>query len=136
MNFSKTGSVRIEQLRHEINTQVVEFPLMAIQWNQSAKTIEIEDIDGLATQYKNEIQAVVDAHIPLEDYFGDEVKRKQSSKVDTRFLTSQIANKTPEEIYAFLQNKINSWSNLQQAKKDLAEWLPLMASIIAWKVQK
>jgi len=51
-----------------------------------------------------------------------------------RFLLSQLADKTPEEIYTLMQNRMDGWQNLGQAKADLWEWLPLMAAVIAWKV--
>jgi len=34
-----------------------------------------------------------------------------------------------------MQNKMNAWANLGQAKADLMEWLPLMAAVIFWKVK-
>ena len=53
---------------------------------------------------------------------------------EARFLLSQLANKTPQEIYTLMQARMDSWSNLGQAKADLREWLPLLSAIIAWKV--
>jgi len=71
MKFTKLGKVRIEQLREEIRHNVIEFPLMAIQWNQ-IDGVEIEDVDGKATTYQAELQDVVDAHVPTMEYFDEE----------------------------------------------------------------
>jgi len=52
----------------------------------------------------------------------------------SRFNLSQIANKTPSEIYTIMQTAMDNWTSLADARADLREWLPLMAAIIAWKV--
>ena len=77
MLFLKSGKVRIEQLRDEITRAVVEFPTMAIQWNQ-IDGIEIEDVGGKATQYKVQLQAVIDDHVPSMRYFIGEIKELES----------------------------------------------------------
>ena len=58
------------------------------------------------------------------------------SNIDTRFDASVIKNKTPAQIYTFIENQIDGWSTLADEKSDLRKWLPLMAAAIAWKVQK
>ena len=82
MKFLKAGQVRIEQLRDEIRRQVVEFPQMAIQWNQ-IDGIEIEDIDGKATTYQTELQTVVDDHTPTMEYFETEIAEAENTRMDT-----------------------------------------------------
>lgn len=72
MRFKKNGQVRIEQLRDEIRRRVVEFPTLAIIWN-GVDAVEIEDINGLATQHKAAIQAVIDEHVPQAVYFDREI---------------------------------------------------------------
>ena len=81
---------------------------------------------------EGEIQVVIDAHDP-EALSAGEIKQAHRDDARARFLLSQLADKTPEEIYTFMQNVIDGWSNLGQAKVDLKEWLPLMAAVIAWK---
>jgi len=71
MKFLKAGQVRIEQLRDEIRNNVIEFPAMAIQWNQ-VDGVEIEDVEGKATTYQTELQTVVDNHVPTMEYFQSE----------------------------------------------------------------
>ena len=133
MKFTKAGQVRIEQLRDEIRRNVIEFPQMAIQWN-GVDGIDIEDIDGKATDNQTALQVVVDNHIPSMEYFEDEKRAVNTADAQARFLLSQLANKTPEEIYTMMQGRMDSWGSLANAKADLREWLPLMAAILAWKV--
>ena len=82
---------------------------------------------------EGEIQVVIDAHDP-EALSAGEIKQAHRDDARARFLLSQLADKTPEEIYVLMQDKIDNWSNLPQAKSDLREWLPLIAAVIAWKV--
>ena len=82
---------------------------------------------------EGEIQAVIDAHDP-EALSAGEIKQAHRDDARARFLLSQLADKTPEEIYPLMQNRMDGGSNLGQAKSDLREWLPLMAAVIAWKV--
>ena len=82
---------------------------------------------------EGEIRTVIDAHDPNALSVGEQ-KQAHRDDAQARFLLSQLANKTPEEIFTQMQNKMDSWSNLSQAKADLREWLPLLAAVIAWKV--
>lgn len=58
------------------------------------------------------------------------------SDVNARFVLSALNGRTPAQIYTLMQNQIDGWGNLAQAKADLREWLPLMAALIAVKLQK
>jgi len=82
---------------------------------------------------EGEIQVVIDAHDP-EALSASEIKQANRDDARARFLLSQLADKTPEEIYTLMQDRMDGWQNLSQAKSDLREWLPLMAAVIAWKV--
>jgi len=82
---------------------------------------------------EGEIQTVIDAHDP-EALSAGEIKQAHRDDARARFLLSQLANKPPEEIYVLMQDRMDGWQNLSQAKSDLREWLPLMAAVIAWKV--
>jgi len=64
-----------------------------------------------------------------------QAKANAEADVNARFLLSQLSNKTPQEIYILMQGRMDNWTTLANAKADLREWLPLMAAIIAWKVQ-
>ena len=82
---------------------------------------------------EEEIQVVIDAH-DSNVLNANEQNEANRDDVRARFLLSQLVDKTPEEIYTLMQDIIDGWGNLGQAKSDLREWLPLMAAVIAWKV--
>ena len=68
---------------------------------------------------------------------GEEwITREHKENVHARFLISQLKDKSPEEIYVMMQNQMDNWATLADAREDLREWLPLMASVIAWIVMK
>jgi len=89
--------------------------------DEQAALVVIDAHDGDAAQ-----AAIENARIEAQNAKAD---------IDARFLLSQLANKTPQEIYTLMQNRMDSWTSLADARADLREWLPLMAAIIAWKVQ-
>ena len=82
---------------------------------------------------EGEIQVVIDAHDP-EALSAGEIKQAHRDDARARFLLSQLADKTPEEIYTLMQDRMDSWTMLADARGDLREWLPLLAAVIAWKV--
>ena len=95
MKFLKAGQVRIEQLRDEIRRNVVEFPSMAIQWNQ-VDGVEVEDVEGNATTYQTELQATIDDHLPTMEYFESEIAeaelvRQNSIKPQIREAAQNLA---------------------------------------------
>lgn len=47
-----------------------------------------------------------------------------------------LRDKTPAEIEALVRAHVEGWSTLAAAKVDLVEWLPRMAALLAWAVQK
>ena len=80
-----------------------------------ANIISSHDPDGLS-QIELEEQAV----------------EVNSADVINRLINAGLRDKTPDEIYTQLQNQIDSWSALADAKSDLREWIPLMAAAIVW----
>jgi len=102
--------------------------LLYLEGNEQGVRLTVPDTADEAA-----IQAVIDAHDPNVLSVGEqnEVYREDAR---ARFLLSQLADKTPEEIYTLMQNRMDGWSNLGQAKSDLREWLPIIAAVIAWKV--
>ena len=82
---------------------------------------------------EQEIQVVIDAHDP-EALSAGEIKQAHRDDTRARFLLSQLADKTPQEIYTQMQGRMDNWTSLADARDDLREWLPLIAAVIAWKV--
>ena len=79
-------------------------------------------------------QITADAVVAAHDPEGDLPKNLNKKDAEARFLLSQLADKTPEEIYTLMQDRMDSWTMLADARGDLREWLPLLAAVIAWKV--
>ena len=115
-----------------INVQLLHYEL-----NQAGLPVEGVCEDG-RIDYTRELtapeQITADAVVAAHDPEGDLPWLLNKKDAEARFLLSQLADKTPEEIYVLMQNVIDGWGNLGQAKEDLKEWLPLMAAVIAWKV--
>lgn len=102
-------------------------------------TTRLQSRDGEVYVYadddtpEQDVQAVIDAHDPTELTQG-EINTANREDARARFLASQLADKTPEEIFTLMQARMDSWSSLADARADLREWIPLLAAIIAWKV--
>ena len=79
-------------------------------------------------------QITADAIVAAHDPNGDLPRNLNKKEAEARFLLSQLADKTPEEIYTLMQDRMDSWTMLADARGDLREWLPLLAAVIAWKV--
>lgn len=47
---------------------------------------------------------------------------------------SQFKGKTPTEIYTYLQGQIDGWNGVADIKAGLRVWLPLIISILAWRL--
>ena len=56
--------------------------------------------------------------------------------VITRYLATEIAGKTPDQIYTLMQTAIDGITSLADAKAFLRKWLPLMAAIDQLNVRK
>lgn len=81
---------------------------------------------------EGEIQTIIDAHDP-DALSAGEVKEANREDARARFLLSQLADKTPEQIFTQMQGRMDSWTSLTDAKSDLREWLPLFGALLAWK---
>ena len=116
----------------EINIHLLHYELQ-----QVGLPIVCVSSDGhldYARDLNGQEQIVADAVVAAHDPEGDLPWNLNKKEAEARFLLSQLADKTPEEIYVLMQDRMDGWQNLSQAKSDLREWLPLMAAVIAWKV--
>jgi hypothetical protein len=73
---------------------------------------------------------IVAAHNPE----GDLPWIAHRKEVKARFLLHELKDKTPTQIYTMMQNAMDNWTTLADARSDLREWLPLMAAVISWSV--
>jgi hypothetical protein len=93
---------------------------------------------------KDQIAAIVAAHVPDPLYFPEDRERAVVAEIDAKATEARalwdgyeaLRDKTPAEIEALVRARINGWSTLTAAKADLAEWLPRMAALLAWAVRR
>ena len=62
--------------------------------------------------------------------------KNHKADVIQRYLESELANKTPTEIYTLMQTAAGNLASLAEAKTFLAKWLPLMAAICQTQVRE
>jgi len=107
---------------------------------KNIKTIKITD-ENQTVEFQFSEDATIEEIQSIAESFGValpqvEIDSKANQlDVETRLNLSELADKTPTEIYTLMQGRMDSWTTLADARADLREWLPLMAAIIAWKVQ-
>ena len=75
---------------------------------------------------------VISGHNPT-DLSSTEQNTVDRADAHARFLLSQLHNKTPEQIYTYLENRIDAWTSLADAQTDLKDWLPLLCVLVAVK---
>lgn len=87
-------------------------------------------------QHISQAQVIVD-NFDIAFYEAIEQTNNQSiQEAKDKWKISSLKGKTPDEIYNLVQNRIDNWSSLTEAKNDLREWLPLMITALAWTVMK
>ena len=89
--------------------------------------------DSVSTVDMDTAEAITLAHNPA--LFTDEQQDEQdaiaaSANVVARFDASNFADKSPDEIFTFMQTAIDGWANLGDAQADMRKWFPLMAALI------
>ena len=85
-----------------------------------------------------ELQAAYDAWV-VEWQAAEQAEQEAEANrvaMRLRFAAHVLAGKTPAQIYTFLQDRINGWTKLSDAKSDLADLLPLLATSLAWMVME
>jgi len=81
------------------------------------------------------IESVINAHDPNALSVGEQNEEYRDS-VRQLLLNSPLANMTPNEIYIAVQNKIDGWTSLADAKADFREWEPLLWAVVMWLVRQ
>lgn len=116
-------SINIELLHYSL--EQVGLPILSID-----ETGKIDYSRELTSEEQTTADNIVLAHDPNRDLPWIENKKEAKA----RFLISQLADKTPQEIYTLMQNRMDNWTTLADARSDLREWLPLMAALMAWTI--
>jgi len=89
--------------------------------------------DSVGTGGMDTAEAITLAHNPALFTDGQQAEQDAiaaSANVVARFDASNFADKTPDEIFAFMQTAIDGWSTLSEAQADMRKWFPLMAALI------
>ena len=82
---------------------------------------------------------IAEAHNPADLSTGEQaVQTVATHKADVkaRYLVHALKNKTPTQIYTYIEGQIDGWNSLADAKTDLHAWLPLIGAAIAWAVME
>lgn len=92
------------------------------------------NVDSIPADEERAIRNVVNDH--LSQLAQVEAARQlqlqaEQTDVNTRFLTSNLANKTPAEIYTTVQGMVDSWGTVAQMRAGLRTILPLLAAMAA-----
>mgnify|MGYP001127554430 CR=1 FL=1 len=93
---------------------------------------------------KDKIAATIAAHVPDPLYFPEDRERAAQMEIDAKATEARslwdgyaaLKDKTPTEIFTVMQMRMDTWASLADARRDLREWLPLMAALIAWGMRK
>ena len=83
--------------------------------------------------------AIAEAHNPANLSSNQQTRQTvttHKADMQARYLAHALKNKTPAQIYTFMENQIDGWASLADAQEDLRDWLPLMGAAIAWMVME
>jgi hypothetical protein len=132
MRFNLPNGIKGHQLADEIlmATSIDVFDRYAYFPLDNQVEINGADIEAQAVL----IQSTIDAHVPDPLYFPSDRKREHIQAIIDHFNLHSLKGKTPAEIFTMMQNAMDSWTSLADARSDLREWLPLMAAAISWIV--
>ena len=132
--MNHTVTVRIRDNWTAIGRAVIDLNTVMVDGEPLPDALEINPTAAMI-RWKNEIGDPGPYEISYE-YTPRAITQQKLNReeVRARFLASQLANKTPQQIYTAMQDAMDGWGSLADAKSDLREWLPLMAAILAWKV--
>ena len=83
--------------------------------------------------------AIAEAHNPNDlstDEQAAQTVAAHKADVKARYLVHALKNKTPTQIYTYIEGQIDGWTSLADAQTDLHAWLPLIGAAIAWAVME
>jgi hypothetical protein len=100
-------------------------------WNSFSHGTDVVRVDFKAapdTATMTGIATIVAAHDPTDN------DAAAVADIQTRWESSALHNKTPTQIYVAMQNQVDGWTSLAQAKADLRVWLPLLFAAVGWTI--
>jgi len=126
--------INIELLHEQIAVIVPPLQFGGVSTDESFIRIFVGgEVDEVA------IAAAVADHDPVSKTQGqqdEEDKVTYTVDVRSRLDMAGLRDKTPAQIYTQLQNQIDAWADLADAKSDFREWLPLLAAAVVWLSSK
>jgi hypothetical protein len=67
----------------------------------------------------------------------EEQARQEQAESRSRWAAlTALRGKSVAEIYDVVQNRIDGWTSLTEAKADFREWMPLLVAAVAWDIMK
>jgi hypothetical protein len=67
---------------------------------------------------------------------GEQARQEQVESRSRWAALSALRGKSVAEIYDIVQNRIDGWTSLAEAKADFREWMPLLVAAVAWDIMK
>lgn len=90
--------------------------------------------DGYIAKKEQYRSAYAQRHLPPPPTPQELADVAALADVQTQWHAAALHNKTPQEIRTAMQNAIDGWTSLAQAKADLRAWLPMLTAGLAWTV--
>lgn len=94
--------------------------------------LEGEALEALTTA----CEALVAAYDPNLLTAGERVRQEQAESRSRWAALTALRGKSVAEIYDVVQNRIDGWESLAEAKEDFREWMPLLVAAVAWDIMK
>jgi len=125
------ANANVALLREELEVQIAPADIRNVGHNGTI--LWVIHADTLSAGELLFIDNTVAAHNPallstLQQEQADAIAA--SANVVARFDASNFADKSPDEIFTFMQTAIDGWANLGDAQADMRKWFPLMAALI------
>ncbi len=128
--------INIELLHFELNSAIGN-NFIGISTDQSLIRVVVKDV--ITVEQQDLIAPILSSHDSLALTLSQQEEMDAASNiinVKDRLLSSGLRDKTPAQIYAQLENQIDTWASLSEAKTDFKIWLPLMAAAIVWMLPR
>lgn len=92
-------------------------------------TLTFSAADNITPQEEADAVALVTNH-DKNQLSARQQREANLAEAIQRIKNSNFADMSPAQIYTAMQNQIDGWATLADAKANLREWIPLMAAAI------
>lgn len=80
------------------------------------------------------VNVIIDNHDPA-DLSQEEITVINQDTVLEWLRNSPLADMNPQEVYNAVQNQIDGWTSLADAKESFREWEPVLWAVVMWLVR-